>query len=171
MKFNTALGLFLAGLALRGASRERGLRWRVVGCVCTALIACLGALTLTEYLFSWDAGLDNLVFRESSNAVDTSRPGRMAPHTAASFFLFGLAFLFSSSRGAGQRIFSQTLILCVVFIVLAVLSGDLTARFTFMASRSSPGWHCIPRSRFWRSARDSFARSTRMAGGTSFSAI
>ena len=131
MKFNTALGLFLAGLALRGASRERGLRWRVVGCVCAALIACLGALTLTEYLFGWDAGLDNLVFRESPNAVDTSRPGRMAPHTAASFFLFGLAFLFSSRRGAGQRIFSQTLILCVVFIVLAVLAGHLYGALYF----------------------------------------
>jgi hypothetical protein len=145
MKFNTALGLLLGGIALLGASRRHSFGWRVARSVCAILIACLGALTLTEYFFGWDVGFDNLVFREGAGAVGTSHPGRMSPHTAACLLLIGLAFFFYSSPGRWQRILSRTLISGVAFIALAVLAGHLygalyfygVSHFTGMAIHSA----------------------------------
>lgn len=126
MKFNTALGLFLGVLALRGASRCRSERCRMVGRVCAVLIACLGAVTLIEYAFGWEAGLDNLFFRETA---DIRYAGRMAPHTAASFFPLGLAFLCSSGHRRWQRRCSHTMLTCVALIALAALAGHLYGAF------------------------------------------
>ena len=85
MKANTALGFILAGVALLGSSLSSStLSLRLVR-LCALLSSLIGLLTLGEYLFAWNPGFDQWLFREPAHTVGTSHPGRMAPDTAACF--------------------------------------------------------------------------------------
>jgi len=94
MKANTAMGFILSGMALTLLCwKEPG---RVAGYLTRALavaVMAVGVVTLAEYVFGWDAGIDQWLFREAVNTVWTSQPGRMAPATAFCFVLTGLALL------------------------------------------------------------------------------
>ena len=93
MQYNTALGFALSGLGLLallfGASR-----WQQLAAV---LVSLVGMLTLVEYIFGVDLGIDQL-FMEHYIGVKTSHPGRMAPNTALCFSLTGLTLLITSAR-------------------------------------------------------------------------
>ena len=109
MKANTALCFIVAGVALRLLENEAApppLRRVAQGCAVT--VSLIGVVTLSEYLFGWDLGIDQLLIEESSGAVLASLPGRMAPVTAVSFLFIGFA-LFSlhvkTSRGAAPAQF------------------------------------------------------------------
>ena len=94
MKPNTALAFILIGIALQlpelpaawlGARLSihldrlaRGCRW---------LTGLIGLLTLAEYFFNWNPGIDQWLFPEPAGTVATSNPGRMAPETALCFLL------------------------------------------------------------------------------------
>lgn len=94
MKANAALGFLLVGLSLLLQRREGvGGRVRRIGQLCALLAILLGLATLAQYGFDWDLGIDNAVFVESGEAVQTSFPGRMAPGTAFAFLFLGLALL------------------------------------------------------------------------------
>ncbi len=94
MKANTALALVLAGAALvvladtpLSPRRVRLGRWLAL------LVVMIGALTLCEYFFGWQLGIDELLFKDAPTAVATPIPGRMAPSTALCFVLLGLALV------------------------------------------------------------------------------
>ena len=92
MQYNTALGFLLCGL---------GLALYVLGkpgvaMVCGGVATALGALTLVEYVFGADLGIDQLLM-EHYITVETSHPGRMAPNTALCFALVGTAILVMSA--------------------------------------------------------------------------
>jgi PAS domain S-box-containing protein len=94
MKPNTAAGLLLSALSLgflTGGKAHSLLRWIGTGFALT--VVCLGAVTLAEYFLDWDAGIDELLFRDPFDKLDTSRPGQMAPSTAFCFVLAGSALL------------------------------------------------------------------------------
>ena len=103
MKVNAALCFVLAGLSLRLLAREpaderaqqaRKAAWgTAIAVACAAVVALVGLLTLCEYLFALDLGLDQLVLREEEGAIGTAAPGRMAPATALNFLLLGAALL------------------------------------------------------------------------------
>jgi PAS domain S-box-containing protein len=129
MKANTALALVLCGAAL-WLSRERhpaedddvkpqraALARRVaVGCAVAA--ALIGAITLCEYLFRWQHGIDEWL------AIDTRtgdpKPGRMAPISALSFVLIGVALLLLDTRGGIDALaigsFAASLVIFVGFL-------------------------------------------------------
>ena len=86
MQYNTALGFLLGGVGLIFATRD--IRGASLGC--GALVAAIGLLTLAEYVFGADLGIDQLLM-EHYVTFKTSHPGRMAPNTALCFSLTGLA--------------------------------------------------------------------------------
>ena len=93
-KANTAVGLVLAGASLwaAGASREdEGGRLRRMGLAGATLAMVIGLLTIVEYVAGWDLRIDQLLVRDVLQPVGTSHPGRMAPQTAVSLVLAGLA--------------------------------------------------------------------------------
>jgi len=99
MKTNTALGFILAGvsLALLGrAPPSAAARW--ISQACAAAVALLGLLTLCQYLFGLNFGIDQLLIHEPAGAVGTLSPGRMAPASAFIFLVFGCALLVAGSR-------------------------------------------------------------------------
>lgn len=90
MKANTAFGLALSGLSLALLAQD-GLPQRLSAAVPAFLVAAIGALSLSEYFFGWNLGIDEFFFRDTGTTVDASQPGRMSPSSAFCFILVGSA--------------------------------------------------------------------------------
>ena len=135
MKANTAVGMMIGGLELALLSRRKiGTSLRL----CTALLAVtiivLGALTLGEYFFGWNLGIDELLFRDAIRFVDRPYPGRMSPSTAFSFVLLGSALWVASLPVLRQLRTSVLLGLSAALIVIggiACLGQISNALFDF----------------------------------------
>jgi PAS domain S-box-containing protein len=124
MKADTAVGFILAGAALALLGRAaRSVRIRRLSQACAGATALLGLLTLSEYLFALDLGIDQVLFSEPAGAINTLSPGRMSPSTALNFFLLGSALLLAGFR-RGIRI-AQPLALLTAWIGLQALIGYL----------------------------------------------
>ena len=88
MMFNAALLFALSGLGLVAFHFRQPRLTLVLGMT----VAVFALLTLTQYLFGVDLGLDRLLMRDVH--ADPSRvPGRMAPNTALAFMLSGIALM------------------------------------------------------------------------------
>jgi signal transduction histidine kinase len=83
---------------------------------CTALIALsIAAVTAAEWLFSWDAGIDQLLVTETATK-DQLYPGRMPLNAALAFcFLSASAWCSSSNKRCGQ-------LLAAISFAIAMLS-------------------------------------------------
>jgi len=100
MKANTAAGFILIGTALATTAFPLSSPIKTQGGrLCALLAGLVGLLTLSEYVFVWDIGLDQLLFREPAGAVATSHPGRMAPDTALCFVLLAVGLLAAHRKG------------------------------------------------------------------------
>ena len=94
MKPNTALAFVLAGagLALLSVAPLSPHRARA-GQGLALLVVLICALTLCEFIFGWQLGIDELLFKDDPDAAATLIPGRMAPSTAVCFMLLGAALM------------------------------------------------------------------------------
>lgn len=105
MKANTALGFILGGASLWCWLRQRKTRQPSAGgenssppfllysSIAAFAVLLIGLLTLIQYGFQVDFGIDQLLFKENVDAVATSTPGRMAPNSAFNFLVLGAAQL------------------------------------------------------------------------------
>jgi PAS domain S-box-containing protein len=94
MKVNTAVGLVLlaAGVLIKLKPHSTpGTRALVTTVACMVLV--LAAVTLAEDLFSWNAGLDNLLVPDTPGAVESTHPGRMSPGSAFAFMTAAMGLL------------------------------------------------------------------------------
>ena len=98
MQRNTAVGFVLSGLALLGIVKDR-LRLTLIGGVVTAAFA---ALTLLEYLFRANFGIDELL-GVSYITTHTSQAGRMSPTTAFCFLVLATGFLMAQTASRQRR--------------------------------------------------------------------
>jgi PAS domain S-box-containing protein len=94
VKTNMALGQVLAGAALLllAPPRLRSLRKRL-GTTAAAIVFLIGALTLSEHLFHYNAGIDQLLATELPGAAATASPNRMGPPGSLSLLLLGAGLL------------------------------------------------------------------------------
>ena len=88
MAYNTALGFLLCGLGVLSIALRRA-RFALFGSLYGLL---MGSLTLSEYLFGWNLGIDQLFLRAYTWSGVTA-PGRMAASAAICFFLAGFALI------------------------------------------------------------------------------
>ena len=126
MKVNTAFAFVLIGASLwllNTMPPETDSHRRRIGNACAFIVGLLGLLTLVEYLFHCNLGLDQFLFQESAGAVKTSHLGRMAPNTALNFFLIGLSLLLLDVKPGQRHRSSQILILIEGFISLLAFTG------------------------------------------------
>jgi PAS domain S-box-containing protein len=124
MKVNTAIAFLLAALSLRLRQARASARQRsAIAQLCAAMTAAIGLLTLTQYLFHWNLGIDQLLFTEASGAVGTSQPGRMAPSTALNFLLLGIALWFPSHKPTTHDRAIQLLTLLALLISIQAVVG------------------------------------------------
>ena len=123
MKFNTALGFFLGGVAL-ALGRGEGKVLRALRIAVAATLALLGAAICAEYLLDQSLGIDELVMPDSPVSVYTSNPGRAAPNTALNFLLLGAALLCLEGRRRAV-VTGQLLAVGALFITLLAVVGYL----------------------------------------------
>ncbi|HKS37446.1 MAG TPA: PAS domain S-box protein [Verrucomicrobiae bacterium] len=119
MKANSAFCFILAGLAVWWVcpGPATGLKLRLVQ-ACALTIALVGLLTLGEYLFSRDLGIDHLLFREHEAEPRSPTPGRMAPVTAFNFVLLGMALVLLDVKTSQGRRPAQYLSLAAAAVTL-----------------------------------------------------
>ena len=124
MKANTAVGLAFAAISLwlllPGPSRNlRGHLARLLA----LLVILIGALTLCEYVFAVDFGIDQLLVKDLKGSLGTSSPGRLAPMTASAFLTIGLALLLLDRETRLGRRPSQLLSLWTGLIAMMAFCG------------------------------------------------
>ncbi|MBN4000457.1 PAS domain S-box protein [Nostoc sp. LPT] len=109
MKVNTALCFVLCGVSLwlflKGEQGNNS-KFKIqnsklfthfptllISQVCAIAVTTIAALTLCQYLFGWNLGIDELVFRDLRTSIATLHPGRMGVNTAVNFILVSVALL------------------------------------------------------------------------------
>jgi PAS domain S-box-containing protein len=126
VKSNAAFGFILAGISLRlalGDSADR--RIHRLKQVCAVLVALIGLLTLIQYLFGWNLGIDQMLFKEAVGAFNTSNPGRMGPNTALNFLLIGIGLFFLHKKTHHGYHPSNSLIITALVISLLGMLGHI----------------------------------------------
>lgn len=92
MKPNTALALCISGLALvAAASRDRSVLLCRLVAGASFFLMLLGGLTLSEYVFGWNLGIDTILLPSAALFLQGNHPARMSPSSAFCFVLAGLA--------------------------------------------------------------------------------
>ena len=124
MKANAAVALFASGVALIFISSTRPTR-RTLGRISAGVAALLGFLTLSEHLFGWNLGIDELLVREAPGAAATTSPGRMGPNASLSLTLAGAALWSLYRRSARAIARAQVLGACIATLALIPLIGYL----------------------------------------------
>jgi hypothetical protein len=129
MKANTALCFGLAGLALwiRG-QEQREVDWtkhygqlaRLLRQICTIGVLTVGFLTLSEYMWDWDLGIDQLLAQDWSV---TQYSGRMGESVAFCFVLVGIAFGFLGHTAHWGTQVAQLLTIGIVLPCMLALVG------------------------------------------------
>jgi len=119
MKSNAALLFVLGGLSLWMQVRGRW-PWQIARFL-AVVVTLVGLLTLGEYLFDRDLGIDELLFRDTSQGA--LHPGRMSPATAWAFLLIGLSLVYLDDRAGGP--WKELLVVLVFAISSLALIGYL----------------------------------------------
>ena len=121
MKANTAVCLMLSSIAcLLLQNQPVSSTRRLVVQLCAAIVAIIGLITLSEHLFKWNTGLDQLLFHESQDEAGPSFPGRMGVAASLNFFFLGMALSCLDARSRRWFRVSNISVLTVAGITLLV---------------------------------------------------
>src|SRR5215213_1641034 len=121
MKANTAICFMLVAAACflindRSPSTiNRGIRQ-----LFAVIVLLIGLVTLSEHVFGWNSGLDQLLFHESLEEAGLSFPGRMGVAASLNFVFIGFALLFLDARTKRWFRFSNISVILVVTVTLLV---------------------------------------------------
>jgi PAS domain S-box-containing protein len=120
---NAAVAFALAGWALGLLGSEpAGARRRWSARTAAGAVALIGALTLAEYLFQWDPGIDRLLFPGSVQALGAGFTGRPSILAGINFTLFGAALVLLDARStAGRRVVDLLIAVPVLVSLLAAV--------------------------------------------------
>lgn len=136
---NTALGFVLAGLALwlRARGPEPVLAQRL-GMLLGAAVATLGLVTMGEYLFGWEAGIDRLLLRPNLEGLGldkafTARPSMLS---AIGLSLLGLGLTLLDLPHRRVRLLVDGLAVLPIQIALLALIGYICGVPSFYAWKS-----------------------------------
>lgn len=119
MKSNTAILAILSGSLLW--MKARGMKETWLSLTMAFVILLTSTLTLGEYIFRVDIGIDQLFFKDLS--TEAIHPGRMSFFTALSFILIVFAF-FSLNRSSKSQP-KEYFLLPVFFLTMLALIGYL----------------------------------------------
>ena len=98
LRFNTALSFLLMGGSLWSMQNEEaGSAQKSMGKILAGLALLISLLTLSEYLFGWNLGIDELFLRDVHSAPNLL-PGRMSPIAVLCSGLSSTALLVMGSR-------------------------------------------------------------------------
>jgi len=118
-KPNMALCFILCGIALWVKCEKESKSFvKHISQVCSATVFLIGCLTLFEYFFQIDLGIDQGLFKEPLKAITNYLPpGRMSPFAAANFVLAGFVLFFMDNEVISYRV-NQVLISIMFYLLL-----------------------------------------------------
>jgi len=123
---NSAFCFILAGVSLWLHVEQRSNFSYNIALICAAIVLMLGALTLMEYFFGIDLGIDKLISAPSSIIpplqLSNIPIGRMSPMSATDFVLIGCSLLFLDSKLLRPTV-QQIFIAIVIIITFLQLLG------------------------------------------------
>lgn len=129
MRANTAVCLIL--LACMLIIKEFSSKHKMAGILFRIIILIISSfciITLFEYLFNWNSGIDELLFSDSKIEGYTLFPGRLSFNTAICFLLLGFALFFVDTKSKSllfiSQIFPLVSILLCIFPILGYLNGS-----------------------------------------------
>lgn len=119
MKANTSIGLlaFSFSLFALASQRNSSRRVRALALIPAWLGVLIGVLTLIEYGFSVDLGIDQFFYSDLERVGNRYPPGRLAPITASSFVFIGLG---ASLAHCLKRPFYRTA--QIIYFITALIS-------------------------------------------------
>ncbi|MBI4717646.1 MAG: PAS domain S-box protein [Planctomycetes bacterium] len=124
MRVNTAICFLFAGASLFLLADHRAdANVRRLGRALAGAVFVVGCLTLAEYLFGWDLGIDRLFVQEAPDPATAAPPGRMAFVTSVCFVLVGLSLLLAGARERSP--FSQVPALLTLALAFLSFIGHL----------------------------------------------
>ncbi len=135
MQYNTALCFILAATALYTSSHHQKIIARLLG----ALTAAFSLLTLSQHLFAYDLGIDQLFFTHYIT-TQTAFQGRMSPVTACSFALVGIA-IYTASRNTKSK--TRHLRIAGPLGLLAATLGSISVAGYALGLAGSDGWSAL----------------------------
>lgn len=142
VKTNTSLGLCAAGCAFllwRPAPVGRR-RWGTA--TLAGLVLLLGLLTVSEYVFRGDFGIDQLLFQEPPGSRATMSPNRMGPPAAISFTLIGAGLLALHARRRRAAVASGAAV-CALNLVPAIGFLYGATKFYSLSGVTGIGWSTV----------------------------
>lgn len=93
--------------------------------LCAALVVLAGSLKLSQIIFGWPGGVDQLFFSDKLKADLTGLPNRMAPNTALNLVLLGCALLLFHSKAKRIFLIAQAIIIFSLIDSLFPIVGYL----------------------------------------------
>ena len=121
MKANTAVCLMLVAVSCFLINERSPSQLNtVIRRLFAAIVALIGLVTLSEHLFGWNTGLDQMLFHESIQEAGLSFPGRMGVAASLNFFFLGIALLFQDARTRRAFRVSNLAVILVVTVTLLV---------------------------------------------------
>ncbi len=124
MKANTALCFILIGISLFYLNEKQITRPKLrITQICAIIVGIIGFLTIIEYLFNYNIGIDQLLFSEQVGAVLTTNPGRMASTTAINFLIIGISLLLIDLKNRYGNNAYQSFVLIAISISLFSFAG------------------------------------------------
>jgi PAS domain S-box-containing protein len=113
VKANTAVCFILVGVALWFLRKEQpplASGWKLAAKAAAIVAGVVGLLSLLEFLWGWDLGIDQLLFPAGPEDIPGSvRPGLMSPIAALGFFWLGPALLLLHAKSTLGRWSAQLL--------------------------------------------------------------
>ena len=137
---NGAICFVLIGLSLWAQRKEQPTvsSWKLAAKVAAAIAYVVGLLSLLEFVFGWDLGIDQLLFTAGSeNLLGSVRPGLMPPIAAFGFLCLGSALLLLDARKSFGRWWGR-LLPCAVAITTMFSLLDLVLNPTTTHTYISP---------------------------------
>src|ERR1041385_750440 len=121
MKANTAVCLMLVAVSCFLINERSPSQLNtVIRRLFAAIVALIGLVTLSEHLFGWNTGLDQLLFHESIQEAGLSFPGRMGVAASLNFFFLGIALSLLDARARRWFRVANISVLFVIAITLLV---------------------------------------------------
>ncbi|HTL62167.1 MAG TPA: PAS domain S-box protein [Nitrospira sp.] len=123
---NAAVALIFAGIALLTAAirPEKGIS-RLTAGGCAVMTASVGFITLLEYVFGVNPGLDQWLFAGPIEIVGPWVPGRMGLNTAACLLLLGVSILFNIGIPSRHPALADGGALCSLLLAFIAFLGYL----------------------------------------------
>lgn len=126
MKLNAAICFILCGINMLLYYHRYNKYLLSLYRVLSLVLILTGLLTLSQYVFSYQIGIDQWVWKDRFTAQNgLIHPGRMSAATALCFTVFGFVFLMLNSLKHANQLLAQYLLHIVSIIALLAIIGYL----------------------------------------------